>query len=480
MPVNRPNVVFIMADQHRWDFMSYESNGRTFTPNLESIGHSGTIFRAAYCPAPLCSPSREAIAAGRDGVSTGCFTNLHQLPPGTPTFVSQLRNAGYRTSAIGKTHMEIHAYDADYTSAPHKAFMYSLGWDEVCEVSGNGMFYTGIRCAYSEFLRAHGMLESVTQFYDYWGYFLDKRGKPRGHGAQEWPYEEKFQETAFIGTRAIEWLENYDEAAPFFLHVGFAGPHSPIEPFPSYMDLYRQIEEPRPWGVESAPEWRADWRRGYRAMISQIDHYVGLIRDCLERKGILDNTVIVYTSDHGEMAGDHGRDGKTCFFEGSARVPLLMAGPGIKAGNENSSLVELLGIGKTICELCLVEPHHLDQGRSLLPLLNGTDAKDFSSVYCEMGCDRMVRTDRYKLMYGDPHDDKRGLGMLHLDKPVNIPASPPKLYDLQNDPQEMHNLWADPQYDQQKIAMLELLLARINEATRTEDLKSRGEYKPLL
>jgi len=105
---SKPNIVFIIADQHRWDFMGYEENGVTLTPNLDALGNEGAIFRSAYCPAPLCSPSRAAIASGRYGMNSGSFTNLHELPPGTASFVSQLRAAGYRTSAVGKTHMEMH------------------------------------------------------------------------------------------------------------------------------------------------------------------------------------------------------------------------------------------------------------------------------------------------------------------------------------------------------------------------------------
>ena len=97
-----PNVVFIIADQHRWDFMGCERNGVTHTPNLDRIADQGAILSSAYCTSPLCCPSRAAIASGRYGMSSGCFTNLHQLPPGTPSFVGQFRQAGYRTCAIGK------------------------------------------------------------------------------------------------------------------------------------------------------------------------------------------------------------------------------------------------------------------------------------------------------------------------------------------------------------------------------------------
>ena len=355
--MSQPNIVLIIADQHRWDFVGWESNGLTHTPNLDRLAKAGTLFRSAYTTCPLCCPARQAIASGRYGVSTGCFTNLHQLPPGTPSFVSQLRAAGYHTVAVGKTHMEIHAYDSDLTGDAHAELMDSLGWDEICEISGNGMLRTGIRCAYSEFLREHGVLDDVVRFYEHWHYFMEKeQGGDPSFVCHEWPLGERFQETPFVGRRAVEWLQERDRSQPFFLHVGFAAPHSPIEPAPEYMDLYREADETAPVGSANTPEWLPDGRRGYRAMITQIDHYVGWIVDTLIEQGDADDTVLVYTADHGEMAGDHGRFGKTCFYEASERVPLLMAGPGIQPGQDSAALVEIIDLGKTLCELCGVEP----------------------------------------------------------------------------------------------------------------------------
>jgi len=163
--MTQPNIVFIIADQHRWDMAGWGANGVTDTPHLDALARRGVLFRSAYCTAPLCCPSRAALASGRYGMNTGCFTNLHELPPGTPGFVGQLRGAGYRTSAVGKTHMEIHAYTSDLTSPRHKEYMDSLGWDEVEEISGNSMLRAGIRCAYSEFLLEAGRLDDVIAHY---------------------------------------------------------------------------------------------------------------------------------------------------------------------------------------------------------------------------------------------------------------------------------------------------------------------------
>lgn len=480
--MDRPNIVFIIADQHRWDFWGKGDNGVTLTPNLDRLADRGTVFDLAYCTAPLCSPSRAAIASGRYGMNSGCFTNLHELPPGSPTFVSQLRAAGYHTAAVGKTHMEIHAYDSDLTSTRHQAFMDSLGWEDICETSANGMMQTGIRCAYSEFLKDRGRFKDVIEYYRFWGYFMDKEKK--GHNpfmSHEWPFDEDLQEAAFVANQALRRLRDRNRDRPFFMHVGFPGPHSPTEPLPAFMDLYRSRPETPAWGeAERSRDWLDDARRGYRAMISQIDHHVGRVYDLLADEGTLDNTVFIYGADHGEMAGDHGRLGKVCFYEGSIHVPLVIAGPGVKPNRRSGAMVEMLDLGKTICDLCSVEPHALDQGLSLAPILGGEDRPHRDTLYAEMGCDRMLRDERYKLMWGSPHRDTRRLGRLHLDKPVNIPPSPCALYDLQEDPRELHDLAGEEEHRETLQRMRDKLLRRQNLNMQTQPNKSRGEYRPVV
>ncbi len=474
--MKRPNIVFIIADQHRWNYMGCEDNGTTVTPQLDALAKRGTRFANAYCTSPLCCPSRAAIASGRYGVNSGCFTNLHELPPGTPSFVNQLRNSGYNTCATGKTHMEIHAYNSDLTSERHREYMESLGWNEICEISGNGMMGTGIRCAHSEFLRKEGMQTGVTGFYQNWQYFMDQRPGDPPYTCHEWPFEEKYQETAFVANRAIEWLNDSNGAEPFFLHVGFAAPHSPIEPFPRFMDLYRDAEETPVMEGHAESERVTLARKGYRGMISQIDHHIGRIVNTVERLFGLDNTIFVYTADHGDMAGDRGMFGKTCFYDPSVRVPLILAGPGIQPNRKSGALVELLDIGCTICDLCGVESHRLDQGKSLVPVLNGSNNAHKKTVYAEMGCDRMLFDGRHKLMFGEPSADDRKLGRLHLDKPVAIPPSPLRLFDLESDPAEKDNIAASEK--DLLHQMMEKLLIRINLNAQTQAPKDRGSYKP--
>ena len=354
----------------------------------------------------------------------------------------------------------------------HMRLMDSLGWEEAREISGNGMCYTGIRDAYTADLGERGRLDDVLDFYSYWGYFLDPAPKSPAVRHQPWTLAEELHETAFVGRTALSRLEDHDASRPFFLHVGFAAPHEPIEPLPRLLQLYDA--ETDPWGGDAA-EWLPAWRRGYRAMITEVDEWVGRIHDHLERTGELENTVFVYVSDHGDMAGDHGRMGKTCFYEGSAHIPLVIAGPGVVHG-DSDALVEHIDLGATVCGLAGVPAHALDQGRSLLPVLSGETTIHRQTVYGEMGADRMLYDGRHKLMWGDPGSDTRRFGRLHLDKPVTIPASPCRLYDLVEDPHEEHDRSGDGAL---RTAMLEKLLARVNENAQPGPAMSRGAYRPL-
>ena len=395
----------------------------------------------------------------------------HQGPP-SPLTGASLWSA---LRSIGES--LIHAYNSDLTSEQHREYMDSLGWNDICEISGNGMMATGIKCAHSEFLREQGMLAEVIDFYHNWRYFMDPRPGDPPYTCHEWPFEEKYQETAFVGDRAVEWLKKTDGAEPFFLHVGFAAPHSPIEPLPRFMDHYRDADEPPVMEGQVESERVTLARKGYRGTISQIDNHVGRIISTVERLFGLDNTIFVYTADHGDMAGDRGMFGKTCFYDASVRVPLILAGPGIHPNRKSEVLVELLDIGRTICALCGVDSHRLDQGKSLVPVLDGTNNVHRNTVYAEMGCDRMLFDGRYKLMFGDPSADERKLGRLHLDKPVALHPSPMRLFDLQSDPAEKNNIAVSEK--DLLHQMMEKLLVRINLNTQTQVPKDRGPYRPV-
>ena len=488
--MSRPNVVLILTDQHRWDFMGYAqdagyANGVTHTPHLDALAASGTAIGGAHCTAPVCCPSRAAIASGRYGMNSGCFTNLHRLPPGTPSFVQQFREAGYDTCAIGKTHMDIHAYDAEFTSPEHLRYMDSLGWSECIEA--DDMVAQGVHCNYAAFLRREGVLDDFLRLEERWAYGPGGRKGDPNFKCHEWPLPERYALTSFVGDTTLEWLRRRQDSpqrgtgTPFLLHVGFVAPHSPTAPLPRLMDLYRDQEETPPWNNTQPPEWLPEARRGYRAMITHVDEYVGRIRQQLAElgDGVGENTVIAFSADHGEMAGDQSAFSKVKFYEASVRVPMVFAGPGVRAGQHSDALAETLDLGKTLCDLAGVAPDALDQGKSLAPLLHGDTQTHRETVYAELGCDKMLRDGRYKLAWGEPSFDKRKLGNAYLDRPVNIPASPPALFDLQADPHETRNLADDPTHRDVLLRMLQKLLARINENTQSQPYLPRGEYRGL-
>ena len=157
----------------------------------------------------------------------------------------------------------------------------------------------------------------------------------------------------------------------------------------------------------------------------------------------------------------------------------MVAGPGVKPGTDSRALVETIDVGKTACDLCGIAPHDLDQGRSLGPVLRGETTRHRDTVYAEMGCDRMLRTEHHKLMWGDPALDRRRQGRLHLDKPVTIAPSPRRLFDLKEDPNEQSDLAGAGAHACLESDMLARLLARVNENLQPLPNKSRGEYRPL-
>ncbi|HBE03048.1 MAG TPA: hypothetical protein DC049_11335 [Spirochaetia bacterium] len=483
------NIVLIMADAHRGDFLGCLDNNVTSTPHLDRIAEKGALFTNAFCTAPLCCPSRQAIVSGGYPSNTGCFTNLHQLPAHTPTFLSELVRAGYHTVLAGKSHMEIHAFNSDLTSRSHAEYMKTLGWNELYEISGS-MLRTGIRCAYSEFLRDSGMLSEVLTYHRKWHYFMDSpsSGDP-AYIVHPWPFDEHFDESRFVTDQAVNWLKQYSGSKPFFMQVGYYQPNHPRDPLPRFLEKYQNQKAPFPGGAQiSVPEKYLASRTSYRAEISQIDEYAGEIFGLLEKKNMLDNTFFIYTSDHGcslyERYGHpelFGGEAYANFFQAAVHVPLLAAGGGFNEKRKITALTETIDLGKTICELAGIESHRFDQGKSLIPLLSGKIDQHRNSIYSEMACDRMLFNGKYKLMRGDPLSDKRLLWKAaHLDRPVNITPSVIRLFDLKNDPYETCDLAGNYGYKNTLAEMNELMLQRISENTRAQPYLNRGEYRPVI
>lgn len=446
------NVILITSDHHRWDYLSGQG-GPAATPRLDALAAGGCLLRNAYCQSPLCLPSRAAITTGRYAMNTGCFSNRHPVDPAAPTFLHSLRKAGVHTAMIGKLHHHVHCMDHDYAS--HVEDVHGWGFDEVTEVSGKrGSGAIQCECAYTAFLRQRGLYTAYREKCGRWGSTTFQSGI-----TDPWPWDANTTQDAFIRDRACAFLGEQKGDRPFYLHLGFVGPHPPFDAPGSF----RQGLPPTPSSITKNPEW---WP-AYLACIREIDHHVGKVLDALDAQGLREDTLVLYTSDHGDLAGDHDLWGKVYLYEGSVHVPFIASGPGLKPGTECAGLVELIDLGRTICDAFGVPTHPYDQGRSLMPMLRGERDDHRETVFCEMGSDKMIFDGRHKLIYGDLARDRRRQWQEPphngpaFGRPVNLPPDQCALFDLINDPEEHINLADDPRHTELFHTMERKLLHRL-------------------
>lgn len=465
-----PNVVFIISDHHRWDYMGCAGSSFVHTPNLDGLASRGTLVERTYSTAPLCVPQRISLTAGRYCMNTGCFTNRHPVDPTIPTFLHSLQRRGARTAMIGKLHHHVHVFDDDFTK--HEPDIHRLGYDLVHETSGKtgatGRKGGVIPCEnqYTKFLRSIGLLEE----YRAWtGRFGANDGISRPY--EPWRWDADTTEDAYLAQEACRFLRRVPRDRPFYLHLGLAGPHPPFDAPEKFRRFYGADAEPPPAIGETRRD-REAWL-AYAACVTEVDEKVGHVLTALEREGLANNTVVLYTSDHGDVADDHGRWGKGNFYEGSVRVPFVAAGRGIPAGRRVKAMAELIDVGSTVCDFMGSHSHHFDQGRSLEPLLTGRNEEHREDVYSELGSDKMLFDGRYKLMYGDFTRDTRGefnappMNGPAFGRPVTLPPDKISLYDLREDPSEENNLAEDLARSALLTEMKEKLLLRFIRNTQT-------------
>lgn len=466
MTARRPNIVLILSDHHRWDFLG-RLRSELVTPHLDALAQRGTSIEQAYSTTPLCVPQRISITTGLYPMNTGCYTNRHRIPPGAPSFVRALREGGYQTALVGKLHHHVHVMEADFLA--HEDEVKELGYQHVCETSGKqGSGAIACRCRFTEHLKSKGLLEPYREWSGRWG----SLGTATEH--EPWPWDPADTQDAFITQQAIDYLSQVDRSRPFYLHFGLVGPHPPLDAPAEFRDLYASTQVPRPagGGAQDEARWKA-----LAACTSEVDACVGKFMEALESAGLSENTVILYSSDHGDMAGDHGLEGKVCLYEGWVHVPLIAAGPGIKADQQSNALAELIDLGTTICDFAEVPNHVQDRGQSFRPILTGETETHREAAFAEMGSDKMLFDGRYKLMYGDLLQDTRQKYLKPpfngpaFGRPVDLPPDQLALYDLQLDPQEENNLARESNAKEILARMKTKLLDRLisNQISQQDD-----------
>jgi iduronate 2-sulfatase len=427
-PAAKLNVLFISVDDMNNDLGCY-GNTTVKSPNLDKLAARGVKFDRAYCQFPLCSPSRSSIMTGLRPDQTRVFDLQYHFRAGLTDVVTMpqmfLRH-GYYAARVGKIYHygnpgEIGTSGLD--DAP--------SWKEVFNPAG--VDKTKLEPEFTNFTPQRGLGSAM-------GTLSDAKHRDEEHT------------DGMVATQAIELLEKHRNE-PFFLAVGFYKPHTPYIAPKKYFDLYplEKIEVPkmsddypksvptpalystRPWPNFGVTHQQArESKRAYYATISFVDAQIGRVIDAVEQLGLREKTVIVFWSDHGYSLGTHGLWMKQSCFEDSARVPLIIAGPGISAGRPSPRLVELIDVYPTLADLAGLTPPANLPGASLKPLLANPDAEwkrpAFTQVERGGFPGRSVRTPRWR--YTEWDEGKQGV----------------ELYDHQNDPSEMKNLAADPKH----------------------------------
>lgn len=367
---DKPNLVFMMPDQLRHDFLSCYGASFVDTPNIDALCAQGVRYENAYSEHPVCVPARASLLTGMNAIKNGVLENAQFIRPdhaacGIRTWPELLGEAGYRTVATGKMHF----YPWE------KRF----GFDE--RIIAEDKLWGYIEDDYHHFLDKAGYSKRS---------FADVPEYHQHHQACVSPLPYAFGVDYFTGVESARWIDEYEGDEPFAMMVGFPGPHSPYDPAPEYAD-YDRASMPDPLDrVEADAEmmgWVAQrkartggrsWyavlndeppthetymvqRAYYTGLVKQIDIEVGRIVAALEARGVLDNTIIIFSSDHGDYLGDHGLSGKASFYEGACHVPMLVRHPDVKGGQVSSDLVTLTDVTATLLQAgCGDVPDYVD------------------------------------------------------------------------------------------------------------------------
>jgi arylsulfatase A-like enzyme len=448
----RPNVLWICADDFAASVSGAYGNRQVRTPSLDRLAAGALRFDRAYCNCPLSTPSRQAFWTGRYPRSIGVTLSPTPLPDDEVTLPVLLRAAGYEAVAVGKTHYyspRRHEFDRVTDLAEHRAWLGGRGPEPLPP---------GLE-----------VLGPWRPFLDPVAVWLNSRCLPYGATDADMP-------GTFLAAEAARFLREKRER-PFFLYVSFYEPHAPFR-FPVE---FRGRHDPKSFAVpEVLPAERdelplvfrdlsREQKQGilaaYYTCVEHLDKNIGTILDALDASGNAGHTLVLFTSDHGYLLGEHGRFEKHCCYEPAIRAALLMRHPGtIASGRSSAALVELIDIFPTILDLCGVPAPVNVQGRSLLPLLRGEVDTHREHVIAEYADNEeaMIRTGRWKLIYSTGRRRRRdgyALGPI-------APGQSIRLYDMETDPDEHVNLAAQRKYADQVNDLLASLADHLRRTAR--------------
>ena len=422
-----PNILIIMTDELRNDLVLHNWYPEVKTPTIDGLRRNGTTFTNAFCQTPTCVPSRGSFVTGKYPHQLGLYDHGCMIPDAEPTMGHHFANHGYESIAFGKTHSMCPGFESVTYDVSASMGSENHGY-RVTDADATGVFDSDIE-EYCDFV-------AVNQFRDF--------------------------------------LEHRDRARPFLAFLGIYAPHPPLYPPAQYAGIYAglpvEIPLPIPGEDDTKPErhsiprdrWRSLSRDTHErihrvelGMITMIDDLLGRTLAALNRAGVADDTVVVFTSDHGDQMGEHEMLGKFHnVYDGSMRVPLILRGPGVGDSEIDEELVGLIDVYPTLCELAGIElpsAEHELAGRSLLSYDGDRDA-----VYCQFRDAFVIRTADWKLVI-DPHDRS-------------------ELYDLVNDPNEAVNRYGDPIARETQLDLTTRLVEHLATHRRGEITRGRNGF----
>ncbi len=488
----RPNILFIITDQQRADHTGFMGNEVVRTPNLDSLAARGTVFESAWVSNPVCMPNRCTIMTGRMPSNHGVIFNDRSLELSANTHVRTFRAAGYRTALLGKSHLQ-HGMSRNSMMPTSEVGSiiapYPMGWDQY---ENDERYWDGVPEAPADFYgfdRVELSIDHGARVSGHHYQWAVGRGanpehlrvpqtsdNPRRRGGEVWwqiydpPYDEEHHSTSFVADRTIGFIEEASaEGSPWVAWASFPDPHHPFTPPGQWFNRHdpADIELPATFddAMEGAPEYLRAFQgrsvhkmRNWVAMtgatspevtkaaiaanygsIEMIDDRVGQILTTIEHLGQTDDTIVVFTSDHGDMMGDHGLLLKGFMhYRGTLQVPMVIVDPRREAGR-SSSLASSIDLGPTLLELAALPGYHGIQGHSLVPVLDDNGATVRDNVLIEDDVDvppghapfatsiRTLITPTHRYTRYNTGED--GLYELHTedDERTNVSATEPTL-----------------------------------------------------
>ena len=438
MSNKRPNILFFFTDQQRADTCGCYGQRLETTPNLDAMAAEGIRFAKAFTAQPVCGPTRAILQTGLYATEVGCYKNNIALPAEQPTIAKQLSKSGYKVGYIGKWHL---------ASGPSKEQNFRS--EPVPEKWRGG---------YKDFWLASDVLEFTSHGYD--GYMFDSEGNKREFPEGRYRVE---AQTDWV----LEYLEQQKSDEPFFLFTSYIEPH--------HQNDNNRYEGPHgskeKWANYDVPGdlvgTKGDWKENYPdylGCINALDVGLGRVRKKLKECDLLDNTIIIFTSDHGSHFRTRNNEYKRSCHESSLHVPLVISGPGFDKGEVRENLVSLIDLPKTILKVAGCEELPSMQGNDLTKIVTDKNAEWPSHHFyqiSESGVGRGIRTDKWKYSVSNPARDVSFCEEYEESY----------LYDLENDPHERNNLIADPDFKKTREEMKSILI---------ESMKKANEAIPLI